>query len=576
MKTVFNISFTRLVVIGLVTGSLMSNSFSQPAGTAPAQGKALYEKYCSTCHGIDGKGEGKASVYLNPKPRDFTRGLFKFQSTPSGALPTDDDLLRTIRTGMPGSPMVAWDRLAETELKSLVAHVKTFSERFATETPLPALVIGDPPPQSPQLIREGKMVYALAGCWQCHGKTGIGDGPSAPSLADDVGRPIRPYNFTRAGAFKGGGTPKDIYKTFTTGIGGTPMPGYGEDALVPTKESFSDLTFLQSQYSTGEIKEVAQFVRQLPTAAVAAKMTAAQRKDQADARRWSLVYYVLSLAQGGKSQISYTTKDHDLTTMFVEDVAQVSDPGSSRWTGMPGQDLPLVSLWQRDTPIDRVTVQCVTDGKAIAIRLEWEDATRDDEALHVSRFGDAAAAQFPLDPSTEPFFAMGDTSVVVNIWHWKSWWEKDLQKFAGVDAAFPRNRADLYPFDVSGGSTAEYFVSRDSARSLSMTWNAGWGSGNVLSSQTRTTPVEDVNASGFGTLTSQPMKEQNVGGKGGWRNGKWTVVFVRALDPLQAKDVSLKVASTVPVAFAVWDGSLQDRNGQKMVTNWYRLSIGTK
>src|SRR3970040_518226 len=76
-------------------------------------GKILYETYCSTCHGFDGKGEGTAAIYLNPKPRDFTRGIFKFQSTPVGGLPTDEDLHRTLRNGMPGSAMPAWDRLTD-------------------------------------------------------------------------------------------------------------------------------------------------------------------------------------------------------------------------------------------------------------------------------------------------------------------------------------------------------------------------------------------------------------------------------------------------------------------------------
>lgn len=132
-------------------------------------------------------------------------------------------------------------------------------------------------------------------------------------------------------------------------------------------------------------------------------------------------------------------------------------------------------------------------GKTIVFRLEWEDATRNDDGLQVAKFGDGAAIQFPLDPASDPFFGMGDTSFAVNIWHWKSWWENDLQSYADVNTAFKRNAADFYPFDIAGGSTAEYFASKDSAKRISMTWNAEWGSGNLISAQTRTSPVEDLN-----------------------------------------------------------------------------------
>ena len=109
-----------------------------------------------------------------------------------------------------------------------------------------------------------------------------------------------------------------------------------------------------------------------------------------------------------------------------------------------------------------------------------------------------------------------------------------------------------------------------------MPWNAGWGSGNLISAQVRTSPVEDLNAKGFGTLTSQGASGQNVTGKGIWKDEKWSIVFIRTLDSKEKNDVPLKSGMTIPVAFAVWDGSLGDRNGQKMVTNWYRLTIGAK
>lgn len=559
----------------ILLAAAFSSLTSAPGEGSGTNGKQLYDQYCSTCHGLDGKGEGTAAVYISPKPRDFTRGIYKFQSTPVGSLPTDEDLHRTLKSGMPGSAMPAWDRLSDQQRSDLIAYIKTFSERFATEKPTDILSITSEPPATPEMIKNGKAVYALAGCWMCHGKTGVGDGPSSPLLTDDLGRPIPPYNFTRAGAFKGGGTPRDIYRTFSTGIGGTPMPGYGEDALIIGRESVADLTNLEGQYTSEEIEEVRRYAQQWPAEQELAQMTPEQRKALSDERRWSLVYYVLSLSQSGKKQISYTTTDHQVHAVSVVNAASYADPFASQWQQVKETELALISLWQRDTPTDRVTVRAVADGKSISFHLEWEDATKDDGALYNARFGDAAAMQFPLDPASEPFFGMGDMSFAVNIWQWKSWWEKDVGGYAGVNAAFPANAADFYPFDMSGKSTLEYFASRDSARSLSVTWNAGAASGNLLSAQRRTSPVEDLNGRGFGTLTSQPAAEQNVGGTGTWNNGRWNVVITRLLSTHDKNDVTLKKEMTIPVAFAVWDGALGNRNGQKMVTNWYRLTIGS-
>lgn len=569
-------SLSFVLTASLIFYGLWTSVSGQTQDVSVERGRQLYEKFCATCHGVDGKGEGSAAVYLLPKPRDFTSGVFKFQSTPSGSLPRDEDLLRTLENGMPGTAMPAWDRLTEQAQKNLVVFLKTFSEKFVENKPEDPISIGNEPEATADRIRKGKTIFALSGCWMCHGTTGAGDGPSSKNMVDDLGRPIPPYNFTRAAAFKGGSTPRDIYRTFSTGIGGTPMPAYGEDALAVGRESFGNLSNLQGSYSSVEISEFKKYLKEWPKQSALDKMSVEERKKLADERRWSLVYYVLSLSKSGKSPISYTTLNHELVSSFVPDVAAVADPFSMNWNNVKEVELALISLWQRDTPIDRVSVKVVSDGKEIALRLEWEDPTKDDGALHDSKFGDAAAVQFPMDITSDPFFGMGDTSFAVNIWQWKSWWETDRVGFSGINSAFPKNAADLYLFDIAGRSTAEYFVSKDSAKNLSMTWNAGWGSGNILSVQSDKPSVEDLNARGFGTLTTQGTAGQNVRGRGTWKNGKWTVVFTRTLASDEPNDVVMKTDQKIPVALAIWDGSLADRNGQKMVTNWYKLTISSK
>lgn len=192
-----------------------------------ARGKVVYERRCVGCHGAKGDGNGPAATFLDPRPRNFTIGSFKFRTTPSGSLPTDGDLYRTLTRGVRWTAMPTWHELPEKDRITAIAYLKTFSSRWKEEKPEPPIVIGDPPKPTPELLARGKELYAQAKCFQCHGDGGKGDGPSAAELRDDLKFPIRPADFTK-GQFKGGGDVRDIYRTMTTGLDGTPMPSFAD------------------------------------------------------------------------------------------------------------------------------------------------------------------------------------------------------------------------------------------------------------------------------------------------------------------------------------------------------------
>ena len=192
-----------------------------------ARGKAVYERRCVGCHGAQGDGNGPAATFLDPRPRNFTLGSFKFRTTPSGSLPTDGDLYRTLTRGVRWTAMPTWHELPEKDRIAVIAYIKTFSSRWKDEKPEPPIPIGDPPKPTPELLARGKALYAQAKCAQCHGEDGKGDGPSAGELRDDLKFPVRPADFTR-GQFKGGGEVTDIYRTMTTGLDGTPMPSFAD------------------------------------------------------------------------------------------------------------------------------------------------------------------------------------------------------------------------------------------------------------------------------------------------------------------------------------------------------------
>ena len=93
----------------------------------------LYREHCVHCHGITGDGAGPTAAYLNPYPRDYRKGSFKFKSTVQDARPTDDDLKRILINGIAGTAMPSFALLPEAEIEALVEYVKYLSIRGETE-----------------------------------------------------------------------------------------------------------------------------------------------------------------------------------------------------------------------------------------------------------------------------------------------------------------------------------------------------------------------------------------------------------------------------------------------------------
>ncbi len=190
-----------------------------------AAGKFIYMRSCSPCHGADGKGDGVAAPNLDPRPRNFTTGLFKFRSTPSGSPPTDADLARTITHGLHSTAMGPWAEFSDQDTKDVIVYVKGFSDAFKGAAPT-SITIPPQPAFSQQAIEQGRHWFTELGCVKCHGDQGHGDGPSAADLKDAWGFPIRPANLARADTLKRGDTSRDIYTDVFTGLSGTPMPSF--------------------------------------------------------------------------------------------------------------------------------------------------------------------------------------------------------------------------------------------------------------------------------------------------------------------------------------------------------------
>ena len=179
----------------------------------------LYREHCAHCHGVTGDGMGPTAAFLNPYPRDYRPGVFKFKSTERADKPTHADMLRILRNGIAGTSMPSFALLSEPKIEALAEYVKYLSIRGETElalmraffeldddakgilpetreflvdetlTPVAEkwksasaaqIVVPDMPADIDlaESIAKGRELFYgdKANCVKCHGVTGLGDG----------------------------------------------------------------------------------------------------------------------------------------------------------------------------------------------------------------------------------------------------------------------------------------------------------------------------------------------------------------------------------------------------------------
>jgi mono/diheme cytochrome c family protein len=211
-------------------------------------GSRVYEQNCQVCHGLRGDGRGELAETLQPKPRSFRRGVFKYGSTPPGMLPTNEDLQRVVRNGLAGTGMgIFRDRLRENEIRAVTEYIKSFSRKwrdprnYAPPLNVPALPewwIDSAARGEHALI--GAKVFANS-CATCHGEKGDGQGPAAAALVDRWGESIRPANLLSP-LLHTGNEPSDLHRVLLTGIGGTPMVSFAE--ILPVRQRWDVVAYL--------------------------------------------------------------------------------------------------------------------------------------------------------------------------------------------------------------------------------------------------------------------------------------------------------------------------------------------
>lgn len=534
---------------------------SQPAERSPtsatadsaedavaAHGRQLFGKYCIVCHGEKGDGAGKFAYLMNPRPRNFQQEPFKLYTT-QNQIPADDDLIRTISRGMPGSAMPPWGHLPRADLQALVRFVRQIKREavsadveqmvvkgdVAQDKALqevadrcdagPAIVVPAEPVFDELRWFRGRKLY-LDSCAACHGTDGK---PVASAIKfDDQGFPVPPRSFVD-GIFKGGSEGYQLYARIMKGLRGTPMPS-NEDSV---------------------------------------------KGDEA----WDLIHYVQSLARAGAQERAQLR----MGTIVAPAVqGKLPDgPRAPEWDQSRPVYVALTPLWWIEDRIEGLVVQAMHNEKEVAFRLSWLDATEDTRAVQQNEFRDGVAIQFSLSP--DPPFYMGSTGLHggVNIWYWKADRQKDLE--AGrqdVADAYPNKVVDLYQrYDARPMEGSATQGNDPATLQTYFTYLTSWASGNLVATPTLKTAVECLVARGPGTLSGKPPNMQLIDGKAVFERGVWYVQMQRSLElpdehkNSEADERIFKPGDYLPVSFAVWNGSAGDRDGKKNISIWQKLVI---
>jgi len=271
------------------------------------RGAEVYQRNCQQCHGASGDGAGPAAEYLTPKPRDYRRGIFKFASTPYGSKPRREDLMRTIERGVVGTSMPSFRLMPKHDLDAVLEYVlalthrgeleeqlvlgaedqgaideqmvtelsQTILDRWKSEAETVVEPLTKMPPITPESIAAGAAVFRTRECFKCHGKEGRGGLATGIDVGNDTWGHKDPAADLTAGMLHGGAAPLDIYRRITSGINGTPMPGY-KDSFAKDPDTLWNLTHYVL-WVTNQRRQGVQFPYEasLPTAAPQAVETPA-------------------------------------------------------------------------------------------------------------------------------------------------------------------------------------------------------------------------------------------------------------------------------------------------------------
>jgi mono/diheme cytochrome c family protein len=497
-------------------------------------GRQVYIKRCLFCHGRFGMGDGVAARYLDPRPRDFTLGMFKFRSTGSGGMPTDADLFRTVSRGIPGTAMPAWGEgdftLSEIERWQVIYFVKSMVIDFQNEDLDPyvegrQVPIGTPPPPTPERLAHGRDLFMKsgeAGCFECHGKNGRGNGGAAGNHTDDWGDFILPQNLTKPWRFKNGSRVRDIFRTLTLGLNGTPMPS---------------------------------FIDAMPN----------------DQDRWDVALFVHSL------QKPYSP-DNSVIEAVKIDGALPQTPDDPAWAAaaaidiVTGGQVVLGPRWQNNS-VDVVAAQALYNNEEVAFRFVWDDRFEnlEKEETAFDPNSPAASAETIEDEvvtSNDRAYEWDEIEALGDLWQGKdTYLPVDAARIRATIGNLPDQLAIHFPvkLPLPGKSEKPYIFKGDPKHQVNA-WQWIAGSDRVL----------DSNAKG----PASSYKLQDGDGitpvaSSAFNDGQWQLVLRRKLTGDDRVDTPFVPGQLIPFTTRVWDGSAGEAGRQSAISASYFVMLKT-
>ena len=521
-----------LLLPAIMASAVFAQGKSAPA--ASEAGKALYVDKCAHCHGVEGAGDGSAAENLLPRPRDFTRGIYKIRSTESGNVPTDQDLFEIISNGMPGSSMPAWEKLlSEDDRWSLVAHIKTFFEGFEGASPR-VIDLSGIVPYSEESVAIGKAFYVKLGCVECHGVRGRGDGTSAIGLTDEWGFTSWPANLEHSWNYRGGSTTEDIFRRFTGGIAGSAMPMFlssfrvgltdAEAERITALEERDEMTEEEeSEYA--ELEEKAyEYEDIMLRIEEGEEISLEEQKKLDDAmkpvfeKNWHLANYVKSLGREGRPPAA--VGDKVLRSQYrLGDLPGLNDAAwgeieEASYFPLVGQ--VVIEPRQFNPSIDSVTAKSFYNENEVAFLFTWDDRTKtlpkeDDETGETVE--DAIAIQFPVK--------------------------------------VPKGPTDPKPYFIWGGRRPVYLWQ----------WKVA-----------EPDKITEMNAKGIDSASVQALQSQ-IESEGVYEDGRYRLWVKRSLKTDDKNDLKFEPGVFIPIAFSAWDGDNGDVKTKRAISTWYTFVL---
>jgi mono/diheme cytochrome c family protein len=493
-------------------------------------GKRIYFTKCVWCHGVDGAGDGPAADRLWPRPRNFNQGTFKIRHTASGELPLFDarkpvpgqnDLFETVTHGLPGSAMPSWEGILTEEQRlqvlSFVTNVLVKDRKFddkATETQT-ILQLGSIKPVAPskESIEKGKQLVVDKKCIECHGTDGRGDG-NAFNLKDDWGFAIQPADWHKCWNFRGSRQDpynvRNIFRTFSTGVNGTPMP------------SFADSTTIEERW------HIANFVQSLC---------------ERDVNGEPLPIDPLT----DKPKINFVVRSGPIEGDISD------DPENEMWQK---RERRIVALGGQITHkprnlvnrIDDVWVKSIYNDKRIVFLFQWDDRTKSVatekmpfqptevnlDAYGVKEQAPKTGEEGSIAANQNKFTVYNDALAVQFPVKWQEIPPPEKPRYLWGDQKYP---VDIVKWDADG--TIKAFK------------GTGWD--------------QDFEDRDDFTEKLKVLKAE-------WKDGRWTVMISRPRKDDYDEDTYFEVGKYIPTVFFLWDGHNGDI-GRKMAVSAFYYTI---